>query len=991
MLPNRPKNNVPPKSLSQPRKFHPEPQKAFRRKQQREAQKAALAEMQRKRGFFNRLRRFIFHPLLVLPTLLIVCGICLGLVYYWMEFSVQIDRLLAGEIFTRRAGIYSAPKTLRTGEEISLDELITHLRGANYIPAEAQAEESRGRYQTAKDFVEIKPNADAEIDGVQRFHNLRVKFSKDGKTVAQIFNLDTNAPVPNALLEPRRLSSIAAVERERRQTISYKDLPDTLKRAVVVTEDRTFFEHLGINFRGIARAAYRRYEKGDQDNSPIARQGGSSITQQLIKNLVLSPEETLQRKATEAYMAVILETRLSKEEIFTLYANQIYLGQYAGFSINGVGEAANAYFNKDVSALTLPESAFIASIIRSPNRYNPLRKPEIAVERRNQVLTSMLEAGAISPADFEQAKATPLKLVPPQARTDLYDLPYFTEYAQEEVSNYVQESDALKHLRIYTTIDLDLQKAAYNALTKNLNRIEKYFPKEPKGNLQGALIALNPKTGEIVAMVGGRDYLQSQFNRATDAKRQPGSVFKPFVYAAAINTAYDPSPRVITAASMFKDAKKTFFVGSDTYEPNNYGDFFSNQEITLRDALVKSKNTITVDLGIELNIGKVMNLAARAGFPRVPKAYPSMALGTAEATPLQVAQAYTSFANLGQTASPLSVSRITTGEGKTIYQPETEKKEVLKPDVAYIMNDIMKDVINRGTATDAQRWGLRNSKGHGIAGKTGTSRDGWFAGFTPNLVCVVYVGFDDNKDLGMKGSDSALPIWADFMREALNLHPEWNTDWQEPITIQKAEIDTRDGRTIREVSPYSPEFSAENKPLSEEEKQKAQLADAPLDEYGNPIVGKLEAQEAVDIPKDFRRIELFVGGSIPTRATDKPSPLEDLPAPEANVVTAEAPTPYPNATFTPTPPPLNVDITKSRPKEDHSSDSNPPDAPRDDFSVILMIDPTTNRIAAPTCPQMKPVKFKQGTEPRAVCSPEFHRASSAPRDNLPSSERNVQP
>jgi penicillin-binding protein 1B len=289
-------------------------------------------------------------------------------------------------------------------------------------------------------------------------------------------------------------------------------------------------------------------------------------------------------------------------------------------------------------------------------------------------------------------------------------------------------------------------------VSKRLDKLDTYFKKKPTGHLNAALVALRPKTGEIVAMVGGRDYLANQFNRATSAMRQPGSAFKPFVYATALNSPYDTASRVFTAATVIKDEKKTFGFSKESYSPNNYGDTFTNKETTLRDALVKSKNTITVDIAMQLNVGKVMNLAAKAGLPKVEHAYPSMALGTAEATPLQVATAYTTFANLGDRVLPTPITQVTAGDGTTKLVPKPDRKNVIRSDVAYIMDDIMKDVINRGTAAQAQSWGFHNVPGKiAIAGKTGTSRDGWFAGFTPELVCVVYVGFDENDDLGMKG------------------------------------------------------------------------------------------------------------------------------------------------------------------------------------------------------------------------------------------------
>ncbi|MDM7923064.1 MAG: PBP1A family penicillin-binding protein, partial [Pyrinomonadaceae bacterium] len=751
-------------------------------------------------SLFRRLLHTIFNAWTVsIAGVVLVVGF-LTVTYFWFEFSDRIDRrLLSGEVFTPSAGIYSAPKTLKVGEQINLAELIDYLKSAGYIEKNNKADLSRSRYQVEGATLNIEPGITGTIDGKQVFPQLRVSFAKDGKSVASIQDILTTELVQEVKLEPKMLSTIAAEGDGRRKTVTFNDLPPHLVKAIIVTEDRAFFDHYGVNFRGIARAAWRRYDSAD-DDSPLANQGGSSITQQLVKNLLLTNDPTLERKVTEAFMSVILETRLSKEEIFTLYANQIYLGQQSGVSIYGVGEAASAYFGKDVSQLTLPESAFLAGILRSPNRYNPYKNTERVQERRNQVLQSMAEAGEITQQQYLEARNVKLELKQVSSRKDLQGMPYFTQFVTEELQKVVSDPEALQHLRVYTSIDPDLQKIAYEIVSNRLDKLDKAFPKKPKGSLNAALVSIRPRTGEIVAMVGGRDYLQNQFNRATSAMRQPGSVFKPFVYAAAINSAYEPASRIFTAATIFRDEKKTFTFGRDSYAPNNYGDYFSNQEITLRDALVKSKNTITVDLAMQINVGRVMNLAAKAGLPKVEKAYPSMALGTAEATPLQVATAYTTFANMGERTLPMPITKVTRGDGSTKVQPEPDKKDVIRPDVAYIMNDIMKDIINRGTAAQAQGWGFRNVEGKtAFAGKTGTSRDGWFAGFTPELVTVVYVGFDDNDDLGMKGSDSAMPIWADFMKEALARHPDWNGDWAMPAGVRKAEIDIRNGSLVREL------------------------------------------------------------------------------------------------------------------------------------------------------------------------------------------------
>lgn len=900
----------------------------------------------------RRILHFFFNAYTVSFSALMVLFAALTLTYFWFEYSDRIDMLLKGDVFTQSAGIYSAPKNLRENEPITPAGLIEYLKSAGYIEKNNQADASRSRYEIKENQIEIEPGVTGTVDGQKYFHQLSVKFKKDGKTVEKITDIDVKKDVNTAQLEPKILSSIAAEGDGRRKTITFSDLPNHLVKSIITTEDRAFFEHYGVNFRGIARAAYRRYEK-ENDDSPLANQGGSSITQQLVKNLWLNREQTLTRKIKEAFMSIILETRLTKEEIFTLYANQIYLGQQSGVSIYGVGEAANVYFGKDVSQLTLAESAFLAGIIRSPNRYNAYKNPERVAERRNQVLDSMFQSNAISQEDYQAAKQTKLVLNQVASSKDLQGMPYFSQYAIEELPKVVSDPEALQHLRVYTTIDPDLQKLAYQIVAKRLERLDKYFPKKEKGSLNAALVAIKPKTGEIVAMVGGRDYQQNQFNRATDAMRQPGSVFKPFVYALALNSAYDSNSRIFTPATMLKDEKKTFTFGTETYSPNNYGDTFSNQELTLRDALVKSKNTITVDLGMELNVGKVMNFAAKAGLPKVEKAYPSMSLGTAEATPLQMATAYTVFANLGDKITPMPISRVTDGAGKTVNAPSIEKKNVLRPDVAYIMDDIMKDVINRGTAAEVKAWGFQNVAGKfGYAGKTGTSRDGWFAGFTPELVVVVYVGFDNGDDLGMKGSDSAMPIWADFMREALGLHPEWNGDWQMPANIKKGEIDIRNGKLLRELSNEEADSVKTQQALikkNQNSNSNSQTQETPQD-IKNIFV--------TDVPVEFRRVELFVFGTLPNKLL--------LPTEEVKEISEQNET-QPRTTPTP------FTTWEQEQRGDSGNQNTQPQQKQNSSgrTVMVMICPLSGARATMNCPTKEMKTFDEGKEPKDFC--QFHR------------------
>ncbi|MBA2705596.1 MAG: PBP1A family penicillin-binding protein [Blastocatellia bacterium] len=867
-------------------------------------------------SFGRRVLRRLLSPPVIIPLAAISIIVFGFLIYYWTVFSGRIDNLLKGEVFTRSAGIYAAPKQLHVGQAITEDQLLELLKGAGYVEKAQQADKARGRYTVNNGAVEIEPSDSNVVDGQRQFQHVRVQFARTGKAVSGISDLDTNAKLDKAWLEPQLISSVTGRDRSKRKIVGYNDLPPHLVKAIVVTEDRSFFEHHGVNLRGILRALVRRYDS--DPNSPIARQGGSSITQQLVKNLLLSPERTLRRKVAEAYMSIILETRLSKEQIFALYANQVYLGQQSGFSINGFGEAADAYFNKDVTNLTLPESAFLAGLIRSPNRYNPYHDLDTATARRNQVLDNMAETVAITADEAAQAKAQPLQVAATKGRIDISDAPYFADYVQSQLGDIIAGPGAAEHLRIYTTIDLDLQRAAYAAVTKQLAALDKIEAKRfAPGTLQAALVAMNAKTGEIVAMVGGRDYAKSQLNRVTDALRQPGSSFKPFVYATALNTAYDPVPRVITAATTYVDEPKTFTYDNQEYSPGNFGDKYSHAPVTLRDALVHSLNVVTVDVAMEVTIGRVMNLAAKAGLPKPAHAYPAMALGTSEATPLQVSSAYTAFATLGTRTTPIAINRITTGTGVTIAAPTPQKNEVFHPDVAYVMTSFMKDVVNRGTAAPLRARGFKAN----VAGKTGTSRDGWFAGYTPNLVCVVWVGFDDGSQLGLTGANSALPIWSDFMQVALAEHPEWQGDWAMPAGIEQIAI--------------------------------------------NPKTG---APAAPDDPD--KRIELFINGTAPHGAETIPEPEltpEELPTVEpADIV--------PLTTLEPSPSP-----SPKKPRSELRTN----ESGRLEGTITLDIDPTTGLIAVESCPVIRTRTFVLGTEPKKYCGPEYHRQGASPQATRP--------
>jgi len=736
-------------------------------------------------SLLRRFIRFLFSPLVLAPLVIITLVGTGVLTYYYFRYTRLIDAGLRGDIFVHSSGIYAAPPEIHTGASLKLGDLLAHLKRVGYLERGTTQNEKRGQYVVKGSAVEIYPGSDTVIDGTKMFRNLRVSFGRGGDGIQAISDLTNREQLKQAPVEPEMISSVVTQEREKRKIIEFKDLPQNLIDAITVIEDRQFFNHYGINWRGILRALIKDYQTGS------AREGGSSITQQLVKNFFLKPEKSLKRKLAEAYISVLLEQRLTKEQIMTMYCNQIYLGQRGGFSINGFGEAAHAYFDKDISHLALAESAMLAGIIRSPNHYSPYNHPDRAKERRDFVLERMVEASQATRADADKAKQSPLGIKGKSGGLDVSDAPYFVDYLTKQVENQFDErTSSLRSLRIYSTIDLDLQRAAYQAVTKQMAAVDKLLAKRKGGiaGLQAALVAMNPKTGEVLAMVGGRDYAASQLNRATEARRQPGSVFKPFVYAAALSSAYDDGS-VITPATMFLDAPRSFDYGAGReYSPGNFGDQYENKNITVRDALVHSKNVITVEIAERVGFQQIARLAEKAGLPR-PPAYPSMALGVGEATPLQVASAYTTFASTGRRVASTSIKRVTTATGSTLYSPTLDTREVIKPQVAYIMTSMLEDVINRGTGARVRQMGFKGT----AAGKTGSSRDAWFAGYTPNLVCVVWVGFDDNSDIGITGGVAAAPIWADFMIKALQLRPELGGEFTDPGDVTTVDIDPSTG------------------------------------------------------------------------------------------------------------------------------------------------------------------------------------------------------
>ncbi|HZS45339.1 MAG TPA: PBP1A family penicillin-binding protein [Blastocatellia bacterium] len=715
--------------------------------------------------------------------------------YYYVLFSGMIDsRLKGGDVIVRTTSIYAAPYRVQSGRAIAKQDLISHLDKVGYVDLSKGGDTNRGRYLVKGNDVEVIPGSDNSD-----FPHIKVTFN--GRSIDRVYDVNEKKTIAAAYVEPEMLTSVTGDKKEKRKVIEYNDLPKNLVNAILAAEDRDFFKHPGVNYKGLIRALLRDTQEGE------LRQGGSTITQQLAKNMFLTRERTFKRKLADIYLALILETRLTKQQIFTLYCNEVPMGQQGNYSINGMGEAARIYFGKDVMNLNLAESAFLAGILRGTTYYSPYSHLDRAVARRNEILDAMVKMEVVTQDDADKAKKTDVKILS-RALSTSAEAPYFLDYLDSSITDAMAGKDLSRtNYRVYSTVDMDLQRAADSAVRTQMAALDKVFTSRKKNGipadqiqtlLQAALVAIDPKTGEILAMVGGRDYSTSQLNRATDAHRQPGSVFKPIVYATALNTAYDEgSDKVITPASLFMDAPATFnYDNNKTYSPSNFGEEFTNHDVTVRYALTHSLNVVTVKVAEKVGYSKVAKMAESFGLPR-PQPVPSLALGTYEATPLEVARAYTTFPNNGVRVEPYGLRKITTRSGDAVMgEPSVKKKQVITPEVSWILTNIMQDVLNSGTAARARQMGFTAL----AAGKTGSSFDGWFAGFTPNLVCVVWVGFDDNRQLGLTGAQSALPIWVDFMKKALAIRPDLaGTEFTQPSGVTEADIDPGTGLLASEI------------------------------------------------------------------------------------------------------------------------------------------------------------------------------------------------
>lgn len=734
------------------------------------------------------LSRVFLHPLgrifLGLAAVAITIGVS-AFLFYYLKYARMIEEKLNGGPFTNTSMVFASPRLVTVGDEIKVDEILAGLRRSGYSESRATR---MGSYTKREDSLEIYPGPDSFF----RQEAAVLKF-QEGK-VAQIISLRDNTERTQYTLEPELITNLFDRKREKRRLVRFADIPDILVKAVISAEDKRFFQHAGFDPLRIIRAAYIDIKSG------YRAQGASTLSMQVARMFWLTQEKTLQRKAAEVLITMELERKLSKEQIFEFYANEVDLGRRGTFAIRGLAEASFAYFGKDMTQLTIAEAATLGGLIQLPSFRNPYRWPDRATNRRNVILLMMKENGYLTEDQYKAAVNEPLVVY--KGGVESTDAPFFVDLVNDELQDRFQDHDFQNRTyRVYTTLDMNLQREAAEAVRVGLKEVDERLHKRHKlygtkvPEAQVALVALDAHSGEVRALVGGRNYGVSQLDHAT-ARRQPGSSFKPFVYAAALNTALTDSGAAITAVTHVNDEPTTFWFDGKPYEPrNHYREFYG--PVTLRQALAKSMNIPAVKVAEMAGFANIVDLAERAGLSRIEPT-PSLALGSYEVTPLDIAGAYTVFSNHGMWVKPVFVKSIRNDGGEVVFDAKPTQRAALDPRVAYLVTNMMEEVLRSGTGAGVRSRGFLLP----AAGKTGTSHDGWFAGYTTKLICVVWVGFDDNRVLELDGSQSALPIWAEFMKRA-HTYREYATarGFDAPDGIVTVEVDPLSGQLATASCP----------------------------------------------------------------------------------------------------------------------------------------------------------------------------------------------
>lgn len=706
-----------------------------------------------------------------------VIAFCAVFGYFYFKYQHIVDARLARPLFANTAKIYAAPFEVRPGQTIGPDFVVHQLDQAGYTQDGATPVSQMGTYSVTSNSVTVHP-------GALSFHapdSATISFAKG--QVSQIVG-QNGQQLAAYQLEPLLITGLSDANRVKRRLVTYNELPKDLVDAVTSIEDRRFFRHGALSYTGIVRSVLNDITPGHH-----RLEGASTIDMQVAKMFFLTPARTWRRKFLQVIVSLQIEHKLTKQQIFQFYANQVPLGQRGSFAINGFGEGAHAFFGKSVGQLTLDESALLAGLIQSPSYLNPMRHSHRATVRRNMVLDAMVETGDITKQQAEQAKARPIHLIPQSI--DAGEAPYFVDMVRDQISRRLGNQDYNNQgLRIYTSLDPQLQEAATAAVAQGMAGVDKFIKDrhdrivryekrhhrqvKPLVLPQVALIALNPHTGQVLALVGGKNYAASQLNHAL-AERPTGSTFKPIVMASAFNTALAGTPltnfqgvtAMFSPTTMLNDEPTTFTMpDGTTYSPKDFEDKYYGV-VTARTTLARSLNNATISLAEMVGLNNVVNLAHQLGIVNAQPT-PSAAIGTYDATPLQLAGAYTAFDNSGIKITPWMLASVRSPNGDVIANYQPQSMPALDPRVAFLTTALMEAVVNSQHGTGA---GIRSQFGFRApaAGKTGTENDSWFAGFTSNLLCVVWVGNDNYSDLHIEGSRAALPIWSDFMKRAQKL------------------------------------------------------------------------------------------------------------------------------------------------------------------------------------------------------------------------------
>jgi penicillin-binding protein 1B len=718
--------------------------------------------------------------------------------YYYVGYARIIDARLQGERLRVLPRVLARPFEIRRGQWLSARQLADRLNDVGY--AERAAPARPGEFSRQGDAVTLVARGGPfagrriRVRAALQPRGLPAPVGPDGRPVPTqaVSRIETEdgALLDRVELDRPLLTTLITTGRERRRRVSLALIPKHMTQAVLAIEDRRFYDHPGIDPIRIVGAIITNV----RGELPYLV-GGSTLTQQLVKNFFLTPEKSFRRKLQEQFLSVVLETRASKDEILELYLNEVYLGQRGSYAIHGVAEASRVFFGKDVTNVSLAEAATIAGVIQAPYRHSPFASATRSRDRRNVVLQAMADAGFVSQAAAERAGREPMQTV---ARPMETEAAYFVDLLGQTISErFPGLLGAATPVDISTTLDINLQRLAQEAVQAGAAQIDAYHARKGvKARAQMALIAVDPRSGDILAYIGGRSYGQSQFNRPLNARRQPGSAFKPFVYLAVFESAAADGRTDLTPATVVDDEPSTIAFDDQAWTPRNYEDQYDGP-ITLRRALANSRNVGTVRAAELVGFDKVANLWKRLGSSTAPKPYPSIALGVFEATPVEVAAAYTVFPNGGETRPLRAIARLES-DGVELPLKTPAPVRIARADTTFLVTSMMRSVLNEGTAASARALGFA----HDAAGKTGTTndlRDAWFVGFTPELLTAVWVGFDDNQPVGLSGSQAALPIWTRFMMAALAGRP--SVGFEPPPGISFVEIDRDTGKLAQPACP----------------------------------------------------------------------------------------------------------------------------------------------------------------------------------------------